>query len=176
MLPEIETLTQHQQRVQDDPDAYRPERCPHCGKAGLHHHGHYDRNPPRGEGLACSLGQLLILRFYCPCCGHTCSRLPGCLSPWRQYWWQTQQAVLQRLLAGASNRAVAGQEWPSRHTIGRWWRQLDDQFEDHALHLRSRFPALGRAQGCREFWSLCLTQMRLSVAMGWLDRVGVSVP
>jgi len=29
MLPGIETLTQHQERVQNDPDAYRPERCPH---------------------------------------------------------------------------------------------------------------------------------------------------
>ena len=47
MLPGIETVTQHQEQLRDDPDAYRPERCPHCGKGGLHHHGHYERNTPR---------------------------------------------------------------------------------------------------------------------------------
>ena len=167
MLPGIETLTQHQQCLQSDPDVYRPERCPHCGKAGLHRHGHYARNPPRGEGLAFLLGTVLILRFYCPQCRRTCSRLPACLSPRRQYWWRTQQAVVERLLAGASRRAVAAQEWPSRRTIGRWWRGLQRQFEVHALHLRSRFAELGRAPGWPGFWSLCLAQMRLSVAMGW---------
>ena len=176
MLPGIDTLAQHQALVQNDPDAYRPERCPQCGKAGLHHHGHYKRNPPRGEGLASSVGQLLILRFCCPCCRHTCSRLPACLSPWRHYWWAAQQAVLYQLLAGASARAVAARESPSRRTVGRWWRRLEDQFEMHAMHLRSRFPALGRASGCRGFWMLCLTQMPLGIAMGWLDRAGESVP
>jgi len=63
MLPGIDTLAQHQEQLQNDPDAYRPERCPQCGKAGLHHHGYYERNPPRGEGLALSLGPLRILRF-----------------------------------------------------------------------------------------------------------------
>ena len=176
ILPGIDTLAQHRKQLQDDPDAYRPERCPHCGKAGLHHHGHYERNPPRGEGLAFSLGTLPILRFCCPCCRRTCSRLPACLSPRRQYWWQTQQAVLERLLAGASNHAVAEQESPSRRTIGRWWRRLEARFEVHAMHLRSRFPDLGRAAGRRGFWSLCLTQMPLGMAMGWLDRMEVSVP
>ena len=176
MVPAINTLVQHQECLQNDPDAYRPEHCPHCGKAGLHHHGHYERNPPRGEGLAFSLGQLLILRFCCPCCRRTCSRLPACLSPWRQYWWQTQQGVLEWLLAGASNRATAEQASPSRRTIGRWWRRLEEQFEDHALHLRSRFPVLGRAQGCRGFWSVCLARMSLGIAMGWLDQMEVRVP
>ena len=46
MLPGIQTVEQHQQRLRDDPDGYRPERCPRCGKAGLHHHGHYERNAP----------------------------------------------------------------------------------------------------------------------------------
>ena len=176
MLPGIDTVAQHQERIQTDPDAYRPERCPHCGKAGLHHHGHYERNPPRGEGLALSLGQLLILRFCCPGCRRTCSRLPACLSPWRQYWWQTQQAVLERLLTGTSARAIARQESPGRRTIGRWWRRLEARLEIHAMHLRSRFPALGRTSGRRGFWLLCLTQMRLGMAMGWLDQEGVRVP
>jgi len=66
MLPGIETVEQHQQLLGDDPDAYRPERCPRCAKAGMHHHGHYERNVPRGEGLALALGALFIPRFLCP--------------------------------------------------------------------------------------------------------------
>jgi hypothetical protein len=40
MLPGIESLEQHQQRLRNDPESYRPERCPHCGKGGVHRHGH----------------------------------------------------------------------------------------------------------------------------------------
>ena len=85
MLPGIETLDQHQEQFRDDPDGYRPERCPHCGKGGMHCHGHYERNTPRGEAMAFSLGPLFIPRFYCPKCHGTRSRLPACLSPRRQY-------------------------------------------------------------------------------------------
>jgi len=46
--------------------------------------------------MAWLLGALFIPRFYCPNCHHTCSRLPACLSPRRQYWWKRQQAVLKR--------------------------------------------------------------------------------
>ena len=60
MLPAIVTLEQHQQRLRDDPEAYRPERCCHCGKGGMHQHGYYERNAPRGEGLTLSLGRLFI--------------------------------------------------------------------------------------------------------------------
>ncbi len=176
MLPGIETLEQHQKRLRDDPGAYRPECCPHCGKAGLHRHGHYDRNVPRGEGMAFSLGALYIPRFYCPTCRGTCSRLPACLSPRHQYRWTSQQAVLALLLAGTSIREVARCLWPSRRTVGRWWRRLEGRFDLHALHLRSRFPELGRSVDWKAFWSLCFERMSLGEAMGWLDRVGVSVP
>jgi len=74
IVPGIETLEQHQSVLENDPDAYKPKRCPGCGKAGLHHHGHYERNTPRGEGLASVLGVLLILRFFCPNCRHTIGR------------------------------------------------------------------------------------------------------
>jgi len=43
MLPGIETLEQHRDLLESNPDGYKPERCPRCGKAGLHHHGHYER-------------------------------------------------------------------------------------------------------------------------------------
>lgn len=176
MLPAITTLKQHQQRLKETPEAYRPARCDRCGKAGLHRHGSYARNVPRGEGLACVLGFVLIPRFHCPHCRATCSRLPGCLSPRRQYGWQSQQAALAGMLAGQSIRAVARRLWPSRRTLGRWWRWLQAAFDHHALHLRSRLPELGRSVDGRMFWTLCLGQMSLGQAMGWLDRVGVIVP
>ncbi len=66
--------------------------------------------------------------------------------------------------------------WPSRRTVGRWWRWLEARFDVHALHLRSRFAELGRAVDWKGFWSRCFERMSLSEAMGWLDRVGVSVP
>ena len=80
------------------------------------------------------------------------------------------------MLCGASLRAVARGLRSSRRTIGRWWQWLKGRFDTHALHLRSRFAELGRAVGCIEFWSQCLGRMSLGAAMGWLDRVGVSVP
>jgi transposase-like protein len=176
MLPGIDTLDQHQAQLWADPDAYRPGRCPHCGKGGLHRHGHYERNAPRGEGMAFSVGSLFIPRFYCSKCHGTCSRLPACLSPRRQYWWATQQTVLIRLMMGVSLREVARSFWPSRRTLGRWWQWLMAAFNVHSLHLRSRFAVLGRAVDWRAFWSRCFEHMSLGEAMGWLDRVGVSVP
>ncbi len=177
MLPGIETIEQHQERLRDDPEAYRPERCPHCGKAGVHRHGRYERNAPRGEGMAFSLESLCIPRFYCPLCHVTCSRLPACLAPRRQYWWKSQQVVLQWLIAGSSiYAAVARCTWPSRRTIARWWRWLERRFDEYALHLRSRFAELGRAVDRKGFWSLCFEQMGLSEAMALLDQLGVRVP
>ena len=176
MLPGIESLVQHQEQLQNDPDAYRPERCVHCGKGGVHRHGRYERNAPRGEGLALSLGSLFIPRFYCPNCRGTCSRLPGCFSPRRQYWWATQQVVLIRLMMGVSVRAVARSLWPSRRTISRWWHGLMVQFPVHSLHLRSRFPELGRTVDWKAFWMCCFERMSLGEAMDWLDRIGIKVP
>lgn len=176
MLPEIHTLEQHQETTLNDPDAYRPKCCPYCDKAGLHHHGHYERNPPKGEGLTLLVGMLIILRFFCPGCRRTCSRLPGCLSPRRHYWWKSQQQVLELLIAGQSIYEVASKKLPSRQTIGRWWRRLEERFSIHALHLRSRFPELGRTVDWEDFWSNCFDSMSLAEAMGWLDHVGVNVP
>jgi hypothetical protein len=176
MLPAIVTLEQHQQRLREGTQAYRPERCCQCGKAGMHRHGYYERNAPRGEGLALSLGSLFIPRFYCPKCHSTCSRLPACLAPRRQYWWQTQQAVLEGLISGQSIREVARRLCPGRRTIGRWWKWLEARFALYALHLRDRFPQLGRSADWKGFWSLCFERMSLREAMGWLDRTGVSVP
>ncbi len=80
------------------------------------------------------------------------------------------------MIAGESIREVARRMWPSRRTIGRWWDWLQAQFDEHSLHLRSRFAELGRAVDWKGFWSRCFERMSLGEAMGWLDRVGVSVP
>ena len=176
ILPGIETVEQHQALLDENPDVYRPVCCPKCSRAGLHHHGCYERNPPRGEGLSLELGAVFILRFFCPACRRTCSRLPACLSPRRQYWWKRQQAVVERLSAGASVRTVAREEPPSRRTIGRWRDWIEHAVDLHALPLRSRFAELGRGQGWAAFWSSCLHTMSLSEAMGWLDHDGVVVP
>jgi transposase-like protein len=176
MLPGIETVEQHQEHFREDPDAYRPERCPSCGRAGLHHHGHYERKAPRGEGLAFSLDPLLIPRFLCPWCGSSCSRLPACVPPWRQYLWKAQQVVLERLLAGASLREVARAYAPSRRTVGRWWQWLKAHFAEQSFYLRSRFADLGGAVNLPGFWSVCFERMALSEAMAWLEHDGVDVP
>jgi hypothetical protein len=81
-----------------------------------------------------------------------------------------------RLVTEVSLREVARSLWPSRRTIGRWWRWLKAGFNTHSLHLRSRFPELGRAVEWKAFWSLCFERMSLGEAMGWLDRVEVRVP
>lgn len=176
IVPEITTLEQHQKQILDDPDAYRPDCCPHCGKAGLHHHGHYQRNAPRGEGLSLLFGVLFILRFFCPTCRRSCSRLPGCLSPRRHYWWKTQQTALRLMIAGQSIHQVAKQTWLYYRTVGRWWQRLESCFEQHALSLRCRFPDLGYSMGLKGFWSQCFSVMNLAQAMSWLDHEGVTVP
>jgi hypothetical protein len=102
--------------------------------------------------------------------------LPTCLAPRRQYWWSTQQAVLEELISGRSVRAVARRMWPSCRTIARWRRWLQGRFDEHALHLRSRFAELGRALDWNRVWSRCFELMSLAEAMGRLDRMGVSVP
>ena len=176
IVPGIDSLEQHVQQLHQDPEAYRPTCCPHCGKAVLHRHGSYERNTPRGKGLAFSLARLLVPRFYCPACRSTCSRLPTCLSPRRHYDWACQQAVLSLLFAGASMSEVSRRLWPSRHTLNRWYRRLTQSFAEHALHLRNRFPDLGRHEGFGAFWGACFAQMPLAEAMTWLDQQGVLIP
>jgi transposase-like protein len=176
IVPGICSIEQHLECLEDDPETYRPERCPHCGKAGMHHHGRYERNAPRGEGLAFVLEALFIPRFFCPHCRSTCSRLPTCVAPRRQYLWKAQQAVLERLLAGASRREVACAHTPSRRTIGRWWPWLKERFVEHSFPLRSRFADLGRAVNLPAFWRACFERLGLAEAMAWIEREGVIVP
>jgi transposase-like protein len=176
ILPGIHSLEQHLEHLQSEPEAYRPECCPHCGKAGVWRHGHSARKAPPGEGLAYTLGELCIARFLCPHCQRSCSRLPGCLAPLRHYLWKAQQAVLEALIAGESIRQVARRLRPSRRTVSRWWQWLGRQFESHAFHLRSRFSELGREVQLKGFWQGCFAQMSLGEAMSWLERAGIAIP
>ncbi len=176
IVPGIYTLEQHFERITNDPEAYRPPRCPHCGLSGMRRHGGYERKVPPGEGVALSLGAVFIPRFLCAQCRRTCSRLSMCLAPRRHYLWSVQEIVLIKLSAGDSNRRIGQMVWPSRHTIGRWWNRLKARLDIHSVHLRSRFADLGRGVGVSAFWSGCLERMRLCEAMAWLDRAGVVVP
>jgi len=126
--------------------------------------------------LAFLLKALFIPRFVCPQCRRTCSRLPACLAPLRQYRWKVQASVLDRLLGGASMREVAQTCSPSRRTVGRWWHWLKEHFAEHSFHLRSRFAELVRAVNFCHFWRTCLEHMALEEAMGWLEHEGVAVP
>lgn len=176
ILPDITSLKQHLKRLDQDPEAYRPRCCPHCGKAGVWFHGHYRRKADWIGTDGGYLDPVPIPRFYCPHCQRTSSRLPGCIAPRRRYPWALQQVAFLLLLAGHSFRAAARQQRASRHSVSRWWRCLKARHLEFTFHLRSRFPALGRHASVNTFWIACFDQMSLAEAMGWLDRDGVIVP
>jgi hypothetical protein len=117
ILPGIHSLEQHHRRLCVQPEDYRPERCPHCGKAGVWCHGAYSRKADREGRCDACLNPVPIPRFLCPHCQGTCSRLPQCLAPRRWYGWAVQQAVLAALVAGHSVRQGVGS---SRRAAGRW--------------------------------------------------------
>ena len=174
MLPEIETVAQHQDQLRDNPDTSDPSAVPAVERGACNAMVTMSVTPHAVKVWPFCWGRCSSPRFYCPKCHRTCSRLPACLSPRRQYWWEIQQAVLERLISGESIRAVARQMMAGRRTIGRWWQWLVEEFDTHSLH--RRFPELGRAVDWKAFWSHCFDQMSLDKAMGWLDRIGVRVP
>jgi len=176
IVPGISSLHQHQKSLASNPERYRPERCPHCGRAGPWSHGSYVRKADREGAGKESLNPVAIPRFYCSSCRATCSRLPECVAPRRWYGWAVQQAVLVLLLAGTSIRAVSRAGLVSRRTVGRWWRWLHERFVDHGFHLRSLSPGLGRYAQLIPFWSAALQRHALSIWMGSLDRLQVAVP
>lgn len=169
----IACLQQHLMTLAATPEAYRPERCPQCGRAGLWGHGRYYRKADRGSG---ALNPIPVPRFVCRGCGGTCSRLPSCLPPRRWYLWSLQAAVLLGLLSGASLRECADTSGRARSTVRRWWQWLQQRHEPLAFRLRSHWPEWGRAGSWQGFWQLALAQEPLREVMAWLDRQGVAVP
>jgi len=176
ILPGIASLKQHLEHLDLDPEAYRPDVCPHCGKAGVWFHGQYRR---KADWVGTDGGYqdpVPIPRFYCPHCRRTSSRLPACIAPRRWYPWILQQAVFVLLLAGHSIREVSRQQRASRHTVSRWWRFLKARHMEYAFHLCSRFSRLGCHSSPESFWLTCFGQMTLAEAMGWLDQDDVVIP
>ena len=157
ILPEIFSLCQHNNLLQTNSEQFRPSKCSTCGKSGLWCHGHYDRKADY-EGIGKdSLNPIAIPRYYCPHCHTTCSVLPECIPPERHYPWLIQQAVFCLVLMGMSYKKTSQQTKPSRWTISRWFRRLRSQFLNHADHLRSLLPALGRISEFIQFWKTILT-------------------
>lgn len=165
----IASLAQHLVAVVTDPEQYRPSACPHCRRAGVWRHGCYHRKADRGAGAE-SLNPVPVLRFFCPACVGTCSRLPACIAPWRWYDWAVQQAVLLLLLAGMSLHGCARASGRDRRTVRRWRDWLAERDHAFAFVLRSRLPELGRAADFASFWRMVIAELSLQQAMALLDR------
>src|SRR5215216_2245020 len=125
ILATITTLDQHEEALRMDRGVYRPDACPHCGLAGLWHHGCYCRKADRSAGVE-SRNPVVVLRFLCSPCQRTCSRLPLCVAPLRWYDWAVQQIALLLLLSGSVGRhapdtaAWGGTRWVGGGTGSRF--------------------------------------------------------
>jgi len=172
----ITTLVQHMQQLFVDPDRYRPKQCVSCGRAGLWCHGSYERQSDRENPSASSLNPILIPRFYCPDCCHTCSTLPECIPPHRWYLWSIQQAALLIVLSGKSIHHSARHCLPSRFSVSRWYHRLVEQFQHHRLHLSASLPSLGYKNNFATYWQTCFAQLNLSGAMFMLNQAEVMIP
>jgi DNA-directed RNA polymerase subunit N (RpoN/RPB10) len=176
IVPGIATLAQHLKQIKEAPETYRPERCPHCGKAGVWCHGTYTRKSDRESRSDERLDPLPILRFYCRHCRRTCSVLPECIPPRRWYLWSIQQAAMVLWLAGLSIAKTAEQVLPSVDAIWRWRSRLRACFSEHGFHLRRQFAKWGVHQRPKSLWHAILAELSLSQAMYLLHQLGVVVP
>ena len=165
----ITTLEQHLDAVRTNPDAYRPDACPHCRLGGLWGHGRYYRKGDRSTGGA-TREPVPVLRYLCRGCLRTCSRLPLFISPRRWYCWAAQQVVLLLLLSGASLHGCCCCTGRALRTVVRWRDWLKGRSENFAFFLRSRFAELGRRPDHDTFWRHVIDSMSLAQAMAWLDR------
>jgi hypothetical protein len=172
----ILSLQQHRDRLEGQPEIYRPSACPHCGLTRLRGHGCDARKADRRPEPSGSLNPVSIPRFFGQGCRQTCSRRPECVAPRRWYGWAVQPVVLLWLLAGGSLPQAAVQGGVDRHTVRRWWVWLKERSETFRFWLPSRFPELGRAVDVAGFWHGCREAMPLSRAMVWLDLEGLAVP
>jgi hypothetical protein len=169
IVASVTSLDQHLEALTTNPEAYRPEACPHCQLGGLWRHGCYHRKADRSAGGA-SRNPVAVLRFLCRECLRTCSRLPLCIAPRRWYDWAVQQMVLALLLSGCSVRRCCRCTCRARRTVRRWRDWLRDRSERFAFFLRSRFADLGRSADHETLWRHVLEGMSLGQAMAWLDR------
>ncbi len=177
IFPSILSLLHHNENLRNDPESYRPKRCPGCSHTIVWCHGCYLRKADRKD-LNEPSELVHIPRFYCPECDSTCSVLPECIPPRSWYLWKVRQIIFLLLLAGNSvNRTVATSgSRVCRQTVQRWWRRFLDSFSDYSFHLRNHFPWLGRHTELIDFWTKCLASMPLSTVMRLLYEEGCSVP
>jgi len=176
IVSSITAFEQHFLAVLQTPWIYRPPACPHCGSSVLWRHGCYHRKADRRHRHGCrSCNPVPILRYLCPGCWCTCSRLPLCVAPRRWYDWAVQQAVLQFVLSGGSLQCCSRCMCLDRRTVRRWRDWLNARSETFAFFLRSRFPEWGRSPDGPSFWRQVLDSMPLAKVMAWLDRE-ISVP
>jgi len=169
ILASVTTLEQHVDAVATNSEIYRPQRCPHCGVAGLWCHGCYFRKADHTTPSAKSLNPVPILRYLCRACKHTCSRLPACIAPRRWFDWVMQALVLLMLLAGNSVRQCSDCSSRARSTVRRWRDWLGERGDTFAFWLRSRFAELGRHPDQESLWRDVMQNMTLMQAMAWCD-------
>ncbi|MEI7538231.1 MAG: hypothetical protein WCJ76_13510 [Comamonadaceae bacterium] len=171
ILASVTTLEQHLIAVAaTDGDIYRPLACPYCGMGGLWRHGCYYRKADRDTNASESLNPVVVLRYLCPACERTCSRLPLCMAPRRWFDWAMQQVVLMLLLLGCSVHQCWRSTGRARSTVRRWRDWLHARSEEFCFYLRSRFPELGRHGDRDAFWRHVIEGMSLATVMAWLDR------
>ena len=171
ILSSVTTLEQHFVAVAGaHGDIYRPLACPYCGMGGLWRHGCYYRKADRGGVNSKSLNPVPVLRYRCPPCERTCSRLPLCIAPRRWFDWAMQQVVLMLLLLGCSVHQCCRSSGRARSTVRRWRDWLDTRSEEFCFYLRSRFPELGRHADRVALWRHVIEGMSLATVMAWLDR------
>lgn len=171
----ITSLEAHLLAVSTTPAIYRPLACPHCGSSLLWRHGCYYRKADRSHHPGPSRNPVPILRYCCPGCSRTCSRLPLCIAPRRWYDWAVQQQVLRFLLNGYALHSCSRCTFLDRRTVRRWWDWLNVRSETFMFFLRSRFPESGRSVDQPSFWRLVLNDMSLAQVMAWLD-LEIDVP
>lgn len=174
----IHGIKQHQVCFVQEPERYRPARCPHCELKGtLWRHGSYTRKSDRENPADKTLNPVKIQRYFCKACKKTCSALPECICPRRWYIWAIQQVVLEKYLAGQSIYRLSESVLPSRRTISRWKKALELSLEVHRPVLCSRVSQLGRYTEVKSFWQACLQYYsRLSTCFYQLHAAGVNIP
>jgi len=175
ILAGICSLVQHIQQLNSNPEAYRPERCPHCGCSRLWCHGCYQRHPERESSRAHALNPILIPRFLCSQrrCRKSCSVLPECIPPRRLYLWSVQQAMLLLLLSG---RLPDEQATPHVRTVWRWWARLKARFDIHRFYLCSHSSLLGQYASVQTFWRACFARMSFLSAMFFIHQHDEVIP
>ena len=170
----ITSLEQHEERLDQRPDIYRPPCCPHCGIKVVWRHGGYYRKADMYNRGEANRNPVPILRYCCSACRRTCSRLPECIAPRRWYHWGVQEVALCSALKSVASPS-SPYPTPARRTVGRWYHWLQERTRHFRFLLTSRFPDLGRIGDDTGFWLGVFDTLGLSRAMAWCDQE-ISVP